>query len=88
MADCGDGGGGKGTADRTGQPRGGADRLVQGDEAAVFRDRAYDSGPRREALAEAGIVDGIMHRGQVRKGCHLHLLCTAMTFRRAERRLP
>lgn len=106
-----------------------ADALVQGDEAAVFMDKAYDSAPRRAALAEAGIADGIMHRaharrllapwqrwmnralapirGQVerafgtlkrsygwrraryrglaRNGAHLHLLCTAMNLRRAER---
>jgi IS5 family transposase len=36
-----------------------ADGLVQGDEAAVFMDKAYDSAARREALAEAGIADGI-----------------------------
>ena len=106
-----------------------ADALVQGDEAAVFmepkatpegRYKAYDSAPRRAALAEAGIADGIMHRarrgrplapirGQVersfgtlkrsygwrrvryrglsRNGAHLHLLCTAMNLRRAERLL-
>jgi IS5 family transposase len=40
---------------------------VQGDEAAVFMDKAYDSAPRREALAEAGIADGIMHRGHARR---------------------
>ena len=106
-----------------------ADGLVQGDEAAVFMDKAYDSTPRREALAEAGIADGIMHRGHARRpltawqrwmntalapirgqverafgtlkrsygwrrvryrgllrnGAHLHLLCTAMNLRRAER---
>jgi IS5 family transposase len=44
-----------------------ADGLVQGDEAAVFMDKAYDSAARREALAEAGIVDGIMHRGHARR---------------------
>jgi IS5 family transposase len=52
-----------------------ADGLVQGDEAAVFmepkatpegRYKAYDSAARREALAEAGIADGIMHRGHAR----------------------
>jgi IS5 family transposase len=106
-----------------------ADGLVQGDEAAVFMDKAYDSAPRRVALAEAGIVAGIMHRGHARRsltawqrwmnvalapirsqvertfgtlkrsygwrrvryrgllrnGAHLHLLCTAMNLRRAER---
>ena len=44
-----------------------ADGLIQGDEAAVFMDKAYDSAPRREALAEAGIADGIMHRGHARR---------------------
>ncbi len=39
-----------------------ADVLVQDDEAAVFMDRAYSSAPRRAALAEAGITDGIMRR--------------------------
>lgn len=106
-----------------------ADALVQGDEAAVFMDKAYDSAPRRAALAEAGITDGIMHRaharrplapwqrwmnralapirarversfgtlkrsygwrrvryrGLARNGAHLHLLCTALNLRRAER---
>jgi IS5 family transposase len=49
---------------------------VQGDEAAVLmapkatpegRYEAHDSAPRREALAAAGIADGIMHRGQVER---------------------
>ena len=40
--------------------------LVQGDEAAVFADKAKGSASRREALAEAGIVDAIMHRGYAR----------------------
>ena len=106
-----------------------ADALVQGDEAAVFMDKAYDSAPRRAALAGAGIADSIMHRarrgrpfapwqrwmnralapirgqversfgmlkrsygwrrvryrGLVRNAAHLHLLCTALNLRRAER---
>ncbi len=106
-----------------------ADALVQGDEGAVFADKAYDSAVRREALASAGIADAIMHRGHARRrlapwqrwmnaalapirgqverafgtlkrsygwrrvryrglaknGAHLHLLCTAMNLRRAER---
>jgi hypothetical protein len=33
-----------------------ADALIQGDERAVYADKAYDSQTRREALAEAGIV--------------------------------
>ena len=41
-----------------------ADALVQGDEEAVFMDKAYHAAARREALAEAGIADGIMHRGR------------------------
>jgi IS5 family transposase len=44
-----------------------ADGLVQGDEAAVFMDKAYDAMARREAPAEAGIADGIMHRGHPRR---------------------
>lgn len=106
-----------------------ADALVQGDEAAVFMDKAYDGTARRAALAAAGIADGIMHRaharrplapwqrwmnralapirarversfgtlkrsygwrrvryrGLARNGAHLHLLCTALNLRRAER---
>jgi IS5 family transposase len=106
-----------------------ADMLVQGDEGAVFADKAYDSIARREALASAGIADAIMHRGHARRrlapwqrwmnaafapirgqverafgtlkrgygwrrvrsrglarnGAHLHLPCTAMNLRRAER---
>jgi IS5 family transposase len=41
-----------------------ADALIQGDEAAVYADKAYDSQARREALAEAGIIDAVMHRRQ------------------------
>ena len=52
-----------------------ADGLVQDDEAAVFMGdrrsarghKAYDRVARRAALAEAGIVDGIMHRGHARR---------------------
>lgn len=44
-----------------------ADALVQGDEDTVFADKAYDSGARREALAEAGIADAVMHRGHARR---------------------
>lgn len=39
-----------------------ADRLVIGDEAAVYADKAYDSADRRAALAARGIADGIMRR--------------------------
>jgi IS5 family transposase len=93
--------------------------------AAVFMDEAYDSAPRREALAEAGIMHRgharrpltawqgwmnvalapirgqvertfgtlkrsygwrrVRYRGLLRNGAHLHLLCTAMNLRRAER---
>lgn len=38
--------------------------LVQGDEAAVYADKAYDSRAFREALAAAGIEDRIMHRAR------------------------
>lgn len=44
-----------------------ADALVQGDEGAVFADKAYDSVVRREALAKAGIAGAIMHRGHARR---------------------
>jgi transposase, IS5 family len=39
-----------------------ADRLVIGDEAAVYADKAYDSAERRAMLAARGIADGIMRR--------------------------
>jgi transposase, IS5 family len=39
-----------------------ADALIRGDETAVYADKAYDSQARREALAEAGIADALMHR--------------------------
>ena len=38
-----------------------ADALICGDEAAVLADKAYEMA-RRDALAEAGITDRIMHR--------------------------
>lgn len=38
--------------------------LVQGDEAAVYADKAYDSRKFRDALEEAGIRDGIMHKAR------------------------
>lgn len=38
--------------------------LLQGDEAAAYADRAYDSAANRALLAEAGIADGIMHRAR------------------------
>jgi IS5 family transposase len=38
--------------------------LVQGDEEAVYADKAYDSRKFRDALAEAGITDGIMHQAR------------------------
>lgn len=38
--------------------------LVQGDEAAVYADKAYDSQRFRDALAEAGIKDGIIHKAR------------------------
>jgi transposase, IS5 family len=39
-----------------------ADALVQGDEGAVYADRAYDTHARRAALRASGIKDRIMHR--------------------------
>ena len=38
--------------------------LVQGDEAAVYADKAYDSQKFRDALAAAGITDGVMHQAR------------------------
>ena len=39
-----------------------ADRLICGDEAAVYGDRAYEQVARRARLKAAGITDRIMHR--------------------------
>jgi IS5 family transposase len=39
-----------------------ADRLVLGDEKAVYADQAYDTKARRAALRKRGIKDRIMHR--------------------------
>jgi transposase, IS5 family len=39
-----------------------ADGLIQGDEGAVYADRAYDTRARRAALRARGIKDRIMHR--------------------------
>ena len=44
-----------------------ADALIQGDEAAVYADKAYDSEARRQALGEAGITAALMHRGHARR---------------------
>lgn len=38
--------------------------LIQGDEEAVYADKAYDSQKVRDALAAAGIKDGIMHKAR------------------------
>jgi IS5 family transposase len=38
--------------------------LVQGDEQAVYADKGYDSQKFRDALAEAGINDRIMHKAR------------------------
>lgn len=43
-----------------------ADGLIIGDEAAVYADKAYDSAARHAALAERGIADGVMRRGNRR----------------------
>ena len=39
-----------------------ADRLIVGDERAVYADRAYESGARRARLRAAGVKDRITHR--------------------------
>ena len=39
-----------------------ADRLICGDEGAVYGDRAYEQAARRARLRAAGIKDRIMHR--------------------------
>lgn len=39
-----------------------ADRLICGDEAMVYADKAYDTHARNERLAELGIANGIMRR--------------------------
>src|SRR4051794_34942151 len=41
-----------------------ADDLVQGDEAAVYADKAYDSEARRTGLRERGIAPRIMYRAR------------------------
>jgi transposase, IS5 family len=41
--------------------------LVQGDEAAVYADKAYGSKAFRQALTEAGIKDGVMHKAHRQK---------------------
>lgn len=40
-----------------------ADRLITGDEKAVYADRAYEHKQRRRRLKDLGIKDRIMHRG-------------------------
>lgn len=39
-----------------------ADRLIRGDERAVYADKAYDTKARRQRLKAVGIKDRIMHR--------------------------
>ena len=39
-----------------------ADQLIQGDERAIYADRAYESKARRQKLKAMGIKDRIMHR--------------------------
>jgi IS5 family transposase len=41
-----------------------ADDLVQGDEGAVYADKAYDSEARRAGLRERGIAPRIMHKAR------------------------
>ena len=61
-----------------------ASALVQGDELAVYADRAYDAERLHEHLAEAGIANGIMRRG--RKGKPLSDELTALNHRLSLRR--
>jgi IS5 family transposase len=44
-----------------------AEALIQGDEAAAYADKVYDSRTRREALNGAGIVDAVMYRRHPRR---------------------
>ena len=39
-----------------------ADRLIMGDEQAVYADKAYDKRSRRKALKDRGIFAGLMYR--------------------------
>lgn len=39
-----------------------ADRLIVGDEQAVYADKAYDTRSRRQALEARGVFAGLMHR--------------------------
>ena len=41
-----------------------ADRLIQGDEAAVYADKAYDKKARRQTIKARGAKDRIMHKAQ------------------------
>lgn len=41
--------------------------LVQGDEQAVYADKAYDSQAFRDALADAGVRDCVMHKARRNK---------------------
>ena len=43
------------------------DALTQGDEAAVYADKAYDDAERRERLKQAGIKPRIMHKAKRNK---------------------
>ena len=44
-----------------------ADRLICGDEAAVYADKAYDSQPRSARLEACGIANAIMRRGHPKR---------------------
>jgi transposase, IS5 family len=47
--------------------------LICGDEQAVLADKAYESMGRRDALADAGITDRIMHwRHQAKRSPSRH----------------
>jgi hypothetical protein len=51
----------------TAQCRRPPDTLIQGEEAAFYADKAYDSQARRRVLTEAGVVDALMYRRHPRR---------------------
>lgn len=63
-----------------------AEALIAGDEAEVLADRGYDSGALHARLAQRGIADGIMRRGQ--KGKPLSSVEVARNHEIAPRRRP
>jgi hypothetical protein len=51
----------------TAQCRRPPDTLIQGEKAAFYADKAYDSQARRRVLTEAGVVDALMYRRHPRR---------------------